>query len=314
MTEKLLKDETLVFTNSIVFGEGASMQEFEKDCTISLVADVGLQQNSSKLSISPNLSGTERNETFIDETGNGLFISKVFTNNVKLDNLNVALTFNDFALAKEYISSVGGNDLSTLTDGSIINITKDQKTIYFKSREVSKDVKIIMNLHITATETIGEGDDKITKDIDLSQSFTLTISCNIGVSGLMETYNVTYDLDDYGDITDQITILFDNGTGTNHFSAVTITGNGTISARIMLADLGVTGNFNGTEDALNDAVTRMINCPATGESRSLTGITINSSGLKGTAGTTIKLRTFKLKLMLGDNELKTVEFKVTNAQ
>lgn len=314
MTEKLLKDETLVFTNSIVFGEGASMQEFEKDCTISLVADVGLQQNSSKLSISPNLSGTERNETFIDETGNGLFISKVFTNNVKLDNLNVALTFNDFALAKEYISSVGGNDLSTLTDGSIINITKDQKTIYFKSREVSKDVKIIMNLHITATETIGEGDDKITKDIDLSQSFTLTISCNIGVSGLMETYNVTYDLDDYGDITDQITILFDNGTGTNHFSAVTITGNGTISARIMLADLGVTGNFNGTEDALNDAVTRMIKCPATGESRSLTGITINSSGLKGTAGTTIKLRTFKLKLMLGDNELKTVEFKVTNAQ
>lgn len=313
MTEKLFKDETLVFTNSIVFGEGASMQEFEKDCTISLTADVGLQQNSSKLSISPNLSGTERNETFIDESGNGLFVSKVFSN-AKLSNAQVVLTFDDLALAKDYISSVGGNDLSSITDANVINITKEQKTIYFKSREVSQDIKVVMTLHITGTETIGEGDDEITKDIDLSQSFTLTISCNIGVTGLMETYNVTYDLDDHGDITDQITILFDNGTGTNHFSSVTITGNGTVSARIMLADLGVTGNFNGTEDALNEAVTKMINCPTTGETRTLSGITINSSGLKGTAGTTIKLRTFKLKLMLGDNELKTVEFKVTNAQ
>ena len=72
-----------------------------------------------------------------------------------------------------------------------------------------------------------------------------------------------------------------------------------------------------TEDQLNTRISLDFSISSdTGESRELNSITITTTDLKN-GNDSVKLLTFKLKLMLGDNELKnelkTVEFKVTNA-
>ena len=133
-----------------------------------------------------------------------------------------------------------------------------------------------------------------------------------------DSYNVKYTTDT--DNAKAIKIYFDDNLSTtepNHFERVTITGNGTVQGRILLTGIGTDKTIDYSEARLNELISIEFSISSdTGESRELNSITITTTDLKN-GNDSVKLLTFKLKLMLGDNELKnelkTVEFKVTNA-
>ncbi len=312
-TEELYEDVTLTFVDSFVIGSGAASQEFTKEYVKTLTAKIGLKQNDSNKSIDPNLSGDDVVKSIIVTDSNGLFMSKIFNESLNLKDKNVSLTVLNPDLATEYINSIAGETIGTTP----INITSDNNDIRFKAKEIPESVIISMLIQITGSEEITNPDGTTTTNtFTLSKQFEITIRFNIKVEGLKDSYNVKYTTDT--DNAKAIKIYFDDNLSTtepNHFERVTITGNGTVQGRILLTGIGTDKTIDYSEDELNSRIWLDFSISSdTGESRELNSITITTTDLKN-GNDSVKLLTFKLKLMLGDNELelKTVEFKVTNA-